>query len=206
MPKVTEEQTRRRETEIINACEKLYETLSFKEITLKQIAEYTTFTRTSIYNYFHTKEEIFLAILKREYEQWTDEIAAFTFVDRGDVRRAFAERLAETLSRRPLLLKILSMNLYDIEENCRLEKLTEFKVTYGRNLNVMSDALQKNLGFTKGDAEDFIYAFYPFVYGIYPYTSVTDKQKAAMDGAGVTYKKTTVYDITYACAAKLLNS
>ena len=50
-----------RKEEIINACEKLYETNTFKDITMKSIGEETTFSRTSIYNYFQTKEEIFLA-------------------------------------------------------------------------------------------------------------------------------------------------
>ena len=54
-----------RKEEIINACEKLYENNSFKDITIKSIGEETTFSRTSIYNYFQTKEEIFLALFKK---------------------------------------------------------------------------------------------------------------------------------------------
>lgn len=48
-----------RREETINACEKLYEKENFKDITIKQIGEKTSFSRTSIYNYFQTKEEIF---------------------------------------------------------------------------------------------------------------------------------------------------
>ena len=68
MPKGSEELTAARREEIINACEKLYRTMRFKEITIKEIGRETSFTRTSIYNYFETKEEIFLALLKREYD------------------------------------------------------------------------------------------------------------------------------------------
>lgn len=60
MPKSSEELTRARRDEIVNACASLYESMSFKEITLKEIGKRTSFTRTSIYNYFQTKEEIFL--------------------------------------------------------------------------------------------------------------------------------------------------
>lgn len=52
MPKGSAELTNARREEIISACEKLYQTMSFKEITLKDIAGATSFTRTSIYNYF----------------------------------------------------------------------------------------------------------------------------------------------------------
>ena len=65
MPKGSEELTRAREDEIISACAALYETMGFKDITLRDIGEKTSFTRTSIYKYFQTKEEIFLALLQR---------------------------------------------------------------------------------------------------------------------------------------------
>ena len=68
MPKGSPELTLARKEEIISACRKRYETMSFKDITLKEIGQQTSFTRTSIYNYFETKEEIFLALFTQEYE------------------------------------------------------------------------------------------------------------------------------------------
>ena len=70
MPKGLKELTVSRKEEIITACEELYKAMSFKEITIKEIGNATSVTRTSIYNYFQTKEEIFLALLQREYERW----------------------------------------------------------------------------------------------------------------------------------------
>ena len=62
MPKGSAELVASRKDEIVKAVEKLYQSVNFKDITLKEIAELTTFTRTSIYNYFQTKEEIFLTL------------------------------------------------------------------------------------------------------------------------------------------------
>ena len=107
MPKGSAELTRERQEEIIAACRKLYETMSFKEITLKEIGSRTTFSRTSIYNYFETKEEIFLALFAREYELFSldldslreresalslDELASALAraLDRAQVRAVFA--------------------------------------------------------------------------------------------------------------------
>ena len=67
MPKGSPELTNARKEEIIAACRKLYETMSFKDITLKEIGQQTSFTRTSIYNYFETKEEIFLALFRSSW-------------------------------------------------------------------------------------------------------------------------------------------
>ena len=54
------------------------------------------------------------------------------------------------------------------------------------------------------DIQDFIYVFFPFMFGIYPYTSVTDKQREAMKEANVDYVYQTIYEITNNCLLKLL--
>ena len=126
MPKGSPELVQARRDEIISACGKLYETMSFKDITIKEIANFTSFTRPSIYNYFQTKEEIFLALFQREYETWTEEVGGLMPSGRSDRRREFARALALTLEKRGRLLKLLSTNLNEMEENSRLEKLVEF--------------------------------------------------------------------------------
>ena len=50
-----------RKNEIIDACAALYQTKGFREVTIKDISQKTSISRPSIYNYFETKEEIFLA-------------------------------------------------------------------------------------------------------------------------------------------------
>ena len=74
MPKGSAKLVASRKDEIVKAAETLYQTMNFKDITLKEIAELTTFTRTSIYNYFQTKEEIFLTLHKIEYERWIEDL------------------------------------------------------------------------------------------------------------------------------------
>jgi len=46
----------------------------------------------------------------------------------------FASMLAHSLEERPQLLKILSMNHYDMETGNRPEHLTAFKVVYGESI------------------------------------------------------------------------
>ena len=119
MPKGSPELTNARREEIINACEKLYKTMSFKEITMKEIGNMTSFTRTSIYNYFQTKEEIFLALLKREYEWWTASLREMIEQHTAMTKDEFSDMLARSLEKREQLLKILSMNHYDMEAGRR---------------------------------------------------------------------------------------
>lgn len=62
MPRGSPAQTEARKEKIIEACARIYETMSFKEIAIRKIGSATGFTRTSICNYFETKEEIFPSI------------------------------------------------------------------------------------------------------------------------------------------------
>lgn len=198
--------TAARKEEIIEACARLYETMSFKEITIKEIGAATSFTRTSIYNYFETKEEIFLALLQREYELWVDTMNAVMAEKVSMTRDELAQTMARTLTDRPRLLRLLSMNLYDMEANSRPERLAEFKVAYGASLNAVSRMVEKYVPEMDADArQQFLYAFFPFIYGIYPYTSVTEKQKTAMEQAGIPYVYQSAYDLTCTCLKKLLN-
>lgn len=205
MPKGSEELTTARKEEIITACAKLYQTMSFKEITVKEIGNATTFTRTSIYNYFQTKEEIFLALLQREYELWVNRLRQIRAEHQKMAREEFADALARSLEERKNLLKIMSMNHYDMEENSRIERLIEFKVAYGKSLAEVRSCLDQFFPEMEAqDKQDFIYSFFPFMFGIYPYTVVTEKQREAMKEAKVNYVYMTVYEITYAEVKKLL--
>ena len=205
MPKGSEELTAARKEEIITACAELYKTMSFKDITIKEIGNETSFTRTSIYNYFQTKEEIFLALLQREYELWNDRLREIQVGHEKMTGEEFADALAHSLEERENLLKIMSMNHYDMEDNSRIERLIEFKVVYGQSLTEVRNCLDKFFQeMSVQDKQNFIFSFFPFMFGIYPYTVVTEKQREAMTQAKVNYVYMTIYEITYAEVKKLL--
>jgi AcrR family transcriptional regulator len=205
MKKTTPEQIAQKREEIVSACEQLYQTKSFREITLKDISEITSFSRPTIYNYFETKEEIFLAILQKEYELWVDDLNDITDRHECMTKDEIADALAASLEKRALLLKLMSMNHYDMEENSREERLCEFKVAYGSSLKAVDNLLQKFCHDMDETARrEFLYSFFPFIYGIYPYTVVTDKQKNAMEKAGVGYTYYSIEELAYTCAKKLL--
>lgn len=205
MPKGSPELTHARKEEIISACKTLYKDNSFKDTTIMKIAEYTSFSRASIYNYFDTKEEIFLAILQQEYELWVKDLQEVTDSNQHMTKDAVAKALAHSLEKRELLLKLMSMNHYDMEENSREERLCDFKVAYGSSLKAVDSLLQKFCRHMDEAArQEFIYSFFPFIYGIYPYTVVTDKQKKAMERAEVGFVIKSIYEISYMCAKKLL--
>ena len=206
MRKVTPEQIAQKREEIINACEQLYQMMSFREITLKEIGNITSFSRPTIYNYFETKEEIFLGLFQREYDRWNVDLTAILDGNEHLTKKELANLIANSLAGRPQLLKLLSMNNFDMEANSRQELLTEFKKSYGRSMQLVSMVVQKFCPeMTIAEIQNFIYIFFPFMFGIYPYTEVTEKQKVAMKETGVNYVYQTAYELIYSCLIRLLS-
>ena len=205
MPKGSPELTAARKEEIISACEQLYKTMSFKDITLKEIGNVTSFTRTSIYNYFQTKEEIFLALYTREYDRWNEDLQGILNENAKLSKKQLSEKIASSIAKREQLLKLLSMNNYDMESNSRPELLVSFKVSYGESLRNIQKILKKFCpDMNAADIKSFIYVFFPFMFGIYPYTTVTDKQREAMNKANVDFTYQTIFEITNNCILRLL--
>lgn len=206
MPRGSKELTEQRKQEIVDACAELYQTKSFKEITLRDISEKTSFTRTSIYNYFHAKEEIFLALLQREYACWALELdeARETAIEMSV--DGFAEMLAKSAVSHPVMLKLLAMNSYDMERESRLECLVEFKRAYYAPLTAVERCLEKYFPqLDEAGRKRFVYAFFPLLFGVHPYTCVTDKQRTAMEEADVDFSYQSAEQMLRAAATCLLN-
>ena len=199
----TRESPQVREEEILNACEKLYKTMSFKEITLKEIGAETSFSRPSIYNYFQTKEEIFLALFEREYRTWMKDLEK---IGKKNVdAEGLAEAIAKSLEKRALMLRLLSVNLYDMEENSRIERLVEFKKSYCASVEAFDLLLQKALpDQNEKERRETLVAAFEFIHGVYPYAHATKKQIEAMKEAGCRYDKKSIYELSLVGLKKII--
>lgn len=184
----TEEQINQRQKEIINACDELYGESNFNSVTIKDISELTSFTRSSIYNYYKTKEEIFLDLMQREYMDWYEEAKVKFDSSSSMTKDEFCHFLTKSLVKREKMLRLLSIHLTDIENNCRIEKLVDFK----KNSSVVFDVLYQGIDKFFPDTplkvkKTFRSEFFIYVFGIYPFTHLSKKQKTAMKEAHVVF-------------------
>lgn len=204
MGRISREECLRRREEILDVAEDLYLELPFKDINIKEIGNRLSFTRTAIYTYFDNKEEIFLALLEREYIEWEEDLQQLLEKEQLS-REAFARALSQSLEQRFLLLKILTVDMAAIDAKSRMEPLIAFKAVYGRSLQLLEQLLERH--FPKRSQQDnqaFVFSFFPFLYGVYPYTEVTDKQKEAMAQAAVPFVYMTVGEMIENCILHLL--
>jgi len=59
---------------IVNVAQKLFAQYGFKKTTLDEIARSAHITKSSIYYYFDSKEDIFRAVLEKENRLWSQKI------------------------------------------------------------------------------------------------------------------------------------
>lgn len=74
--------------------------------------------------------------MKREYDSWIEQLCEAMESKETMTDDEITDVLARTLDDRRQLLKIMSMNHYDLEENSRMELLVEFKVSYGNAMKL----------------------------------------------------------------------
>ena len=206
MPKGSVELTEARRMEIIEACSNVYREKSFKEIKLQDIAEATTFTRTAIYKYYKTKEEIFLGLLQREYEAWNGELKKIYEENDSLSKEQFASLISHSLEERIQLLKLMSMNNFELEAGSRYDRVVEYKRALGDSMKWIRRLLDRFfLEKSEEEKEIFIYSFFPFTFGLYPYTILNEKAVKAMEEAEVGFHYYSIYEMSYNCIVNLLS-
>jgi len=199
--------TNNRKNEIIDACSKLYKEKNYNEITIKDIANATTLTRTAIYKYYQTKEEIFLNLLKREYDNWNHELLDIIQNHETLTKKEIAHLISISLENRIQLLKLMSMNNFELEAQSRYEHVVEYKKSLGYSMKLIRNILDKFcLEMSDIQKERFIYAFFPFTFGLYPYTILNDKAKKAMAEAQIDFHYYSIYELSNHCIISLLNA
>lgn len=181
----TEKQIAERKNEIIYACKKIYINEGYEGVNLKKISEMTSFTRPAIYNYYKTKEEIFLDILKEEFSLWKKDLLYRYSEISEHTREEFCTVLSDSLCERTILLELLAVHLNIIENNSRLEQLVEFKKTVYKFFDVLKETIE--LFFPNKNAnlkEEFFNVFLIYINGLYPHMFHSKIQQKAMALAG----------------------
>ena len=123
----TKEQIEHRQADIISACDTLFDQGGYDYVNIKAISEMTTITRSSIYTYYKTKDEIILDLLCQELTAWQEELLIWAQKTAPLDRAVFCKDFTSILLKNDKMLKHFCLLYTFLEINCRLEKLISFK-------------------------------------------------------------------------------
>jgi AcrR family transcriptional regulator len=181
-----DEQIEQRIREIVDATARLYEENRFEDITFAMIAKEANFTRSNLYRYFETKEEIFLELIKFDIIHWRENIVK-TFANyQFTSAQTFTTVWVDLALQNKRMIKLFAIVYTLLEENSSLKALTGFKQTIGMELVLVAEFLSNILPFSSTqNAAEFLQMQTSLTIGAYPLIDLTPKQKTAMDNVGM---------------------
>jgi len=155
---------------IVDTARQLYlnDTNSLPSVSL--IANECKIAKGSIYNYFRTKEEIFLDILLDEYKKWFYDVSTLKF-KQDDIHRL----LYKDFLRNQLLLEIASISRSKLEKNIKREKLIMFKEFKDNHIEILSEKIAKDSLLTKNQVITKLMQSFSVIIGFYQTTQYDAK-------------------------------
>jgi AcrR family transcriptional regulator len=179
----SDEQKEQRVRELTDTAARLYETTPLAEITIAMIAREAGWTRSNVYKYFATKEEVFLELLRFDVAAWCGDVEVLCKGWSGSTSD-FAQAWAELPMRNLRMVELMTVLLSVLERNCSVERLTAFKAALREDMVRIGQALSEALPFRDAEAvTGFLQASSSLLMGSAPLWSPTEKQLEAMDNA-----------------------
>lgn len=111
----SKEAVQQRVDDILNRTRDLFLELNYYDITLASIAKELKISRPSIYNYFTSKEELFLSLLKQEYINC--EIKLRIKFTKALPIEIFCQSFIQIFYQQNLFIKLLSLHTSVLEKN-----------------------------------------------------------------------------------------
>ncbi|WP_437726545.1 TetR/AcrR family transcriptional regulator [Sorangium sp. So ce861] len=149
-----EEQKEERRRIIIDAAWQLFQETPYLEVTMAQVAERTRLAKGTLYLYFTTKEELFLAVVDQELAKWFHEVdirlthfgasqgeeaaprpraprarRGAPAAPGADAAGSIASILSTTLVARDAMTRLLSILHSVLEQNVSYEAALRFKLS-----------------------------------------------------------------------------
>lgn len=180
----SDEQIEQRINEILDATTRLFEENRFEDITFAMIAKESNFTRSNLYRYFQTKEDIFLELMKNDIEDWRRDILE-SFTDGNRSLHEIAETSVTLILRHKRLVRLFTILFTLLEPNASLEALTAFKKKITEEIGIAAQFLSTKLPFPSVEAAaEFLSTQSYLAIGTFPMLNLTQKQKEAMQAIG----------------------
>jgi AcrR family transcriptional regulator len=152
---------------ILDAALALWGEQTFGSFAMSDLAARSGLAKGTLYLYFATKEELFLALLERELVAWFDTLdAALTAHDAWDAPRVGA-LLSETLDARAALTRLLPIAASVLEHNIPLAAARSYKEVLLDRSTRSGALLERRLGFlAPGDGTWVLLQVYALVVGL----------------------------------------
>ncbi|UBV41584.1 TetR/AcrR family transcriptional regulator [Deinococcus taeanensis] len=121
-----EEKNQRRD-DILRAAERLWTTTTYAELSMNQVAREAQLAKGTLYLYFDTKEELFLALLSEHLHAWINRTADLLVERKPRTPQQLTDVLLDSAEHLTPLRRLLVLLGTVLERNVRPELAQEFR-------------------------------------------------------------------------------
>jgi AcrR family transcriptional regulator len=185
----SEDQKEQRELTILNAAAELFDAHRFEEITFAMIGKQAKFTRSNLYRYFKTKEEVFIRLLAKDIDQWQARVLPVILA--GKLTRSnFVSAWVPLMMESPRLMRLYDILANVLEENASDDAVREFKRETHGYLQNLIDALIDNKLFSSAEGlMKFMTSQMALAGGMYPKLHMSERLHRLSAEQGMAYSR-----------------
>ena len=176
------EQKQERMQAIMQAADELFAKQPYHQITMGTIAERLGWSRSNLYKYAATQEEIFLELHSAKNRAWLEELAEALAIAPLPATQ-FARTWAEVTGRHASFLRYQGILVSIIESNVTLERLTAFKHAFAEMVKPVVAVLTRQCGIDEDAALEVYLRLLYQAPGLWDHFHFTETTKKAMRAA-----------------------
>jgi AcrR family transcriptional regulator len=180
---LTDAEKQAKKQEIVEAAASLFQDRPYPDITMSLIAVEAGVAKGTLYRYFRTKEELFLALLLDRLQGWFGEYAPVLASLTGPMHpRDLAALLAQAATTRPDLIRLIALLHAVLERNISVDQARDFKRQLLAYSTGFGAALERVFPmFEPGDGLHFCLYYYSIVVGLYQMSTPAPEVAEALD-------------------------
>jgi len=124
----TEKQIESRKNDIYNATLSLFYEQGYENVSFNRIAKEANFTKSNMYRYFKSKEDIFLSIFGEMFITWQNHyVSELRKLKVNESYDVFAKTWVDSYLKFPKFLDLIPLLFLSLERNSSYSQLIEFK-------------------------------------------------------------------------------
>jgi AcrR family transcriptional regulator len=160
----TQDQKIFRRQEILNAAQLHYEQVGYESFSMANLAKLSGVAKGTLYLYFTTREEVFLALYAQNLVAWSDYFISGLHADMSD--HDYCCRLHNTAMETHGFVSLLVRLEHIIEHNVSFSRLIDSKRLFAKRIGHIAEASATPLGLTKAQAIDVVKAMGVLLIGV----------------------------------------
>ena len=190
------DQISQRISTILNAAGEIFSEMPYENVTMERIAERADFTRSNLYRYFKTREEIFLTLFQSDVENWIHFICA-SFDESSPLPiDSFVATWTDILLRQQRLLRLSPLLALSLEKNVTENAYRAFKTSLKDMVLRVQPVLKKTITELGEEAfGDFLLFNLALVAGAWPMSQYSEMQRSVLSEPDLSWMKMDFKDL-----------